>query len=93
MKKAFFSSLTIFTLLFTAVFTLSAFEAPDEADGNGAAGMCYVQTYYDCSGGGFGSSCTFTGIYGSPYTCLSYGCGVLGYLLRKSRECVLKIQP
>lgn len=95
MKRAFFSSLTIFILLFTAVFALSAFDDPDDqADDNGAAGTCYIQTFTDCGDGiGVASTCTFTGVYGAPYSCTNSGCGLLGVILAKTRKCVKRVAP
>jgi hypothetical protein len=96
MKKKLFSYLAIFSLIITTVFTLSAFVndpeipgADDEADDFGLAGTCYTVSTYECSVGGFGVSCSFTGVYGSPYSCTSVGCGMFG-AIPSTRKCVKK---
>ncbi|QQT53686.1 hypothetical protein BCY89_10345 [Sphingobacterium siyangense] len=97
MKKKIFNYLGIFSFIIVTVFTLSAFidnpETPggDPAGNSGSGKTCYTFLTYECTTGGFGVSCQFTGNYGSPYECKSVGCGPLGGV--STRKCVLKVQP
>ncbi|MDF2476876.1 MAG: hypothetical protein K0S24_2359 [Sphingobacterium sp.] len=97
MKKKIFNYLGIFSLIITTVFTLSAFldnpETPggDSGVNDGSGKSCYDTLTYPCTTGGYGISCQFTGIYGSPYECKSVGCGPLGGT--STRKCVLKVAP
>jgi len=92
MKKKLINCLAISTVVIMAVFTLSSFvsdtEITDEVESGGISGSCYTISTYECSGGGFATTCNFTSTYGSPYTCSSVGCGILAYPV--SRRCVQK---
>ncbi len=49
--------------------------------------QCYNATYIPCYEGGLACTCSFTGLYGSPYSCTSTYCDVPTY---STRTCVLK---